>query len=88
MTEGRKVNYPDEQIRAAMAVKKLSMSAVAEASGLARQTVGLIANGAVDDLLLSSLSAIADAVGLDVVIQLVPRHEPVQEEREPAAALG
>lgn len=56
--------YRDEVIRAEMAAQRLKIEDLATKTGLHRHTVRNICSGAQKDIKLSSLSAIADGLGL------------------------
>jgi transcriptional regulator with XRE-family HTH domain len=57
--------YRDDLIRAAMAAQNLSDEQVAELAGLSRHTVRFIRTGR-KDVRITSLKAVADALGLDM----------------------
>jgi transcriptional regulator with XRE-family HTH domain len=76
--------YSPDAINAAMGAQRLTNEKVAEKAGVAPKTVSAIRNG-FPGVTLPTLSRIANAVGLDVVIQFTPKVEQSQVE-EPAAA--
>ena len=70
--------YRDDKIRAAQAAKNWTDEQLAEAAGLGRTTVLMVTNGKAEDPKLSTLSAIADALGLSL--------SEIFEESDSAAA--
>jgi transcriptional regulator with XRE-family HTH domain len=70
--------YRDDRIRAEMAVQRLHDEAMAEKTGLTRQTIALYRKGEVKEPKLSTLQSIATALGKDVLWLVEPKPEPVE----------
>lgn len=67
--------YRDDRIRSEMAVQRLHDEAMAEKTGLARQTIALYRKGEVKEPKLSSLQSIAIALGKDLSWLVEPKPE-------------
>lgn len=76
--------YKPDPINAAMGAQRLSNEKVAAKARITPKVVSAVRNGK-QNILLSSLAAVAGAVGFEVEIRFVPKAESVQQE-EPAAA--
>jgi transcriptional regulator with XRE-family HTH domain len=77
------VMYRDDRIRSEMLTQRLTDDALAEKTGLTRQTIALYRKGEAKDPKLSTLQSIATALGKDVLWLIEPK--PV-EQAEPVAA--
>lgn len=74
--------YPNANINAAMGERRLTNEQVAAKAKVTRKVVSAVRNGKVN-ITLPSLKKVANAVGLELVIQLVPKAESDKVE-EPA----
>lgn len=71
--------YRDDKMRAEMAIQQINDEALAELTGLARQTISLYRKGEIRDPRVSTLTAIATGLGKDLLWILEPRHEQIHE---------
>ncbi len=75
--------YRDDRIRSEMAVLQMTDEAMAEKTGLTRQTIAQYRKGEAKDPKLSTLTSIAAALGKDVLWLIEPKPA---EQAEPVAA--
>jgi transcriptional regulator with XRE-family HTH domain len=75
--------YRDDRIRSEMTARRFTDEAMAEKTGLTRQTIAQYRRGEAKDPKLSTLTSIAAALGKDVLWLVEPK--PV-EQAEPVAA--
>ncbi len=75
--------YRDDRIRSEMTAQRFTDEAMAEKTGLTRQTIAQYRKGEAKDPKLSTLTSIAAALGKDVLWLIEPK--PV-EQAEPVAA--
>lgn len=74
------MTYRDDKLRAAAAVRRLTHDQIAEISGVSRPNITQVLNGKQEPR-LSTLKAIADALGL----QMAELFEPLPENEQRAA---
>ena len=72
--------YPEEQINAAMGAQRLSNEAVAAKGHVTPKVVSAVRNGK-ENIMLTSLKAVANAVGLEVEITFTPKAEVSEPAR-------
>lgn len=65
--------YRDDLIRAAQAAQNLTDEQLAEKSGIGRTTISFVTNGKAKDPRISTLKAIADALGLKLEDLFTPK---------------
>jgi len=70
------VVYRDDKIRSEMAIQQLHDDDMAAKTGLTRQTIALLRKGEAKDVKLSTLDAVAKALGKEVHWLVEPRPEP------------
>lgn len=68
--------YPNELIKGAMASHDMTVERLAEKAGVSTGTVSAIRNGR-ENIMLPSLKAVAEAIGFEVEIRLIPKQEVV-----------
>ncbi|HEY9285911.1 MAG TPA: hypothetical protein VIP46_20850 [Pyrinomonadaceae bacterium] len=71
--------YSPDPINAAMGVQRLTNEKVAEKAGVAAKTVSLVRNG-FPNVTLPTLTRVAKAVGLEVVIQFNSKVEGAEQK--------
>lgn len=69
--------YRDDRIRSEMTAQRFTDEAMAEKTGLTRQTIAQYRKGEATDPKLSTLTSIATALGKDVLWLLEPKPAPV-----------
>jgi transcriptional regulator with XRE-family HTH domain len=57
-------NYRDDKIRSVMAARRISISQLAEMTGLSRATLSPLCDGKAEDPKLSTLKSVADALAI------------------------
>lgn len=75
--------YRDDRIRSEMTAQRFTDEAMAEKTGLTRQTIAQYRKGEAKDPKLSTLTSIATALGKDVLWLIEPKPA---EQAEPVAA--
>jgi transcriptional regulator with XRE-family HTH domain len=75
--------YQNNLIKGAMAEHDLTVEEVARMTGLNATTISFVRNGK-ENIMLRTLKAVADAVGLEMEIRLTPKaaHMENQEEEQ------
>lgn len=68
--------YRDDKIRSEMAIQQLHDEDMAAKTGLTRQTIALLRKGEAKDVKLSTMIAVATALGKEVQWLVEPRREP------------
>lgn len=80
--------YPAEQLRAARGAQNKTIDDVAQTAGLSSPTVSGVLQGK-HDVMIPTLNAVADALGLAMEIRFVQKAKAnAEQEEEPATVAG